>query len=268
MMASTVNLLAWSATPSYTSPQCKKGKTRHVARATLLRARADVRTNSIATEVSASSETEAPPENKERKPAPLERGGTLAGEAAAGKDPGAGVKPVEAGKVVMQIVDGYFKDYRWKNGRWDLSLFTDKDGKTNWDAVIDAEMARRALLEASPIPSVNEDPVNFDTAEIPWWAWVRRFHLPEAEKLNGRAAMMGYLFAWLVDSVTGAGLVDQQNSFLGKLALHVIVFGVLLVRNLDAIPFYKGLLEEATFYDKQWNAAWEGQKRPSEKEDA
>jgi hypothetical protein len=45
--------------------------------------------------------------------------------------------------------------------------------------VIDAEMARRALLEVSPIPSVNEDPVNFDTAEIPWWAWVRRFHLPE-----------------------------------------------------------------------------------------
>ena len=23
------------------------------------------------------------------------------------------------------------------------------------------------------------------------WAWVRRFHLPEAEKLNGRAAMVG-----------------------------------------------------------------------------
>jgi hypothetical protein len=21
--------------------------------------------------------------------------------------------------------------------------------------------------------------VLFDTAEIPWWAWVRRFHLPE-----------------------------------------------------------------------------------------
>jgi hypothetical protein len=40
-------------------------------------------------------------------------------------------------------------------------------------------MARRRLLEESPIPSTNEEPVLFDTSEIPWWAWVRRFHLPE-----------------------------------------------------------------------------------------
>ncbi len=40
-------------------------------------------------------------------------------------------------------------------------------------------MERRRLLEESPIPSTNEEPVLFDTAEIPWWAWVRRFHLPE-----------------------------------------------------------------------------------------
>ena len=44
----------------------------------------------------------------------------------------------------------------------------------------------------------------FDTAEIPWWAWVRRFHLPEAEKLNGRAAMVGYVLALFVDQLTGA----------------------------------------------------------------
>lgn len=48
--------------------------------------------------------------------------------------------------------------------------------------VIDAEMARRKLLEESPIPSTNEEPVFFDTAEIPWWAWVRRFHLPEVRR--------------------------------------------------------------------------------------
>ena len=45
--------------------------------------------------------------------------------------------------------------------------------------VIDAEMARRRLLEDTPIPSRLDDPVNFDTEMIPWWAWVRRFHLPE-----------------------------------------------------------------------------------------
>lgn len=45
----------------------------------------------------------------------------------------------------------------------------------------------------------------------------------QAEKLNGRAAMMGYLLAGLVDLATGAGLVEQQESFLGKLMLHVTV---------------------------------------------
>lgn len=40
-------------------------------------------------------------------------------------------------------------------------------------------MARRKLLEESPIASTQEEPVLFDTSEIPWWAWVRRFHLPE-----------------------------------------------------------------------------------------
>ena len=49
--------------------------------------------------------------------------------------------------------------------------------------VIDAEMGRRKLLEDSPIASTNEDPVFFDTAQIPWWAWVKRFHLPEASTL-------------------------------------------------------------------------------------
>ena len=37
-------------------------------------------------------------------------------------------------------------------------------------------------------------------------------------------------------------------------------------RNVDVIPKYKNLLDEATFYDKQWGATWEGQKRPSETE--
>jgi len=51
--------------------------------------------------------------------------------------------------------------------------------------------------------------VLFDTAEIPWWAWVRRFHLPEAEKLNGRAAMVGYVLALFVDQLTGESQLGQ-----------------------------------------------------------
>lgn len=44
--------------------------------------------------------------------------------------------------------------------------------------MIDAEIARRKLLEESPVASVN-GAVKFDTSSIPWWAWVKRFHLPE-----------------------------------------------------------------------------------------
>jgi len=151
----------------------------------------------------------------------------------------------------LQLKDGRFIDDRWVGGRWDLSKFRDAKGEMDWDAVIDAEMARRKLLEESPIPSTNEEPVLFDTSEVPWWAWVRRFHLPEAEKLNGRAAMVGYFMALVVDQLTGYGLLDQQNSFLGKVLLHLTVFGVLLVRTTADLDKYKNLLDEATFYDKQ-----------------
>ena len=60
------------------------------------------------------------------------------------------------------------------------------------------------------------------------------------------------------------GLLDQQNSFFGKILLHVAVFGILLIRTSSDIEKYKNLVDEATFYDKQWNATWEGQERPSD----
>ncbi|KAF6255183.1 low molecular mass early light-induced protein [Scenedesmus sp. NREL 46B-D3] len=197
--------------------------------------------------------------SQERKLGPLEKGGTLSGAAAAGK-----VRAATGN--YLQLRDGRFIDDRWVGGRWDLSRFANAAGETDWDAVIDAEMARRRLLEESPIPSTNEEPVLFDTSEIPWWAWVRRFHLPEAEKLNGRACMVGYFMALIVDQLTGYGLVDQQDSFLGKLLLHITVFGVLLVRSTADLDKYKNLLDEATFYDKQWQSTWAGVPRPSETE--
>jgi hypothetical protein len=38
-------------------------------------------------------------------------------------------------------------------------------------------------------PAVYDEDGLFDTSIIPWWAWVRRFHLPEAEKINGGATL-------------------------------------------------------------------------------
>lgn len=247
------------------TPLCPTSTRR--ARALAPRADADADANGAAAAVADAADA--------RKPGPLQRGGTLSGAAAAGKDASDKFKAMAAGEsaaapgALLQITaDGKFRDPRWAGGRWTLShpAFKAASGETDWDRVIDAEMARRKLLEDRPIPSTNEEPVLFDTGEIPWWAWVRRFHLPEAEKLNGRAAMLGYVLAILVDKLTGAGLIDQQESFLGKLALHVCVFGVLLVRTTGDWDKYKNLVDEATFYDKQWAATWEGQERPSESE--
>eukprot|EP01024_Parvocaulis_polyphysoides_P039947 TRINITY_DN3620_c0_g1_i2.p1 TRINITY_DN3620_c0_g1~~TRINITY_DN3620_c0_g1_i2.p1 ORF type:complete len:202 (+),score=37.21 TRINITY_DN3620_c0_g1_i2:430-1035(+) len=195
---------------------------------------------------------------------PLSRGGTQSGEAALGKDASQATKSKSTGSFEQRIEDGRFVDSRWVSGRWDLEQFKGSEGKIDWDNVIDAEMGRRKLLENTPIDSMNEDKVLFSTDEIPWWAWVRRFHLPEAERLNGRAAMVGYFMALFVDQLTGVGILDQQNSFFGKLLLHITVFGVLLIRSNDDLKKYAGLLQEATFYDNQWNASWKDRERPQD----
>ncbi|KAK8510828.1 hypothetical protein V6N13_097606 [Hibiscus sabdariffa] len=149
-----------------------------------------------------------------------------------------------------------FEDPRWITGTWDLKQF-EKNGSTDWDAVIDAEVRRRKWLQDNPETTSNNDPVVFDTSIIPWWAWMKRFHLPEAELLNGRAAMIGFFMAYLVDSLTGVGLVDQMGNFFCKTLLFVAVSGVLLIRKNEDLDNIKKLIEETTFYDKQWKATWQ-----------
>ncbi|EYU31720.1 hypothetical protein MIMGU_mgv1a012232mg [Erythranthe guttata] len=166
-----------------------------------------------------------------------------------------------ADPVVVETVNS-FKDARWVGGTWDLKQFG-KDGQTNWDAVIDAEVKRRKWMQDNPQSSSNEEPVIFDTSIVPWWSWVKRFHLPEAELLNGRAAMVGFFMAYFVDSLTGVGLVDQMGNFFCKTLLFVAVGGVLLIRKNEDIEKVKKLLEETTFYDKQWQATWKEEAPPT-----
>ncbi|KAE8678636.1 hypothetical protein F3Y22_tig00111403pilonHSYRG00193 [Hibiscus syriacus] len=149
-----------------------------------------------------------------------------------------------------------FEDPRWIGGTWDLKQFEQK-GSIDWDAVIDAEVRRRKWLQDNPETTSNDDPVVFDTSIIPWWAWMKRFHLPEAELLNGRAAMIGFFMAYLVDSLTGVGVVDQMGNFFCKTLLFVAVSGVLLIRKNEDLDNIKKLIEETTFYDKQWQATWQ-----------
>ncbi|KAJ6389165.1 hypothetical protein OIU77_027498 [Salix suchowensis] len=130
-----------------------------------------------------------------------------------------------------------------------------------------SEARRRKWLQGNPESSNNDDPVVFDTSIIPWWAWMKRFHLPEAELLNGRAAMIGFFMAYLVDSLTGVGLVDQMGNFFCKTLLFVAVVGVLLIRKNEDLETVKKLLEETTFYDKQWQATWQDEISTTPKND-
>ncbi|CAN6242869.1 unnamed protein product [Urochloa humidicola] len=192
----------------------------------------------------------APPQEPEAEPAPAaaSNGSTVEAPAKAAEaeaEAAAAAAPVPA-----------FRDARWVNGTWDLSKF-EKGGVVDWDAVIDAEARRRKWLEDYPEATNTDEAVVFDTSVIPWWAWMKRFHLPEAEKLNGRAAMVGFFMAYFVDSLTGVGLVDQIGNFFCKTLLFVAVAGVLLIRKNEDIDSLKKLFDETTFYDKQWQATWQ-----------
>ncbi|KAL0321715.1 UNVERIFIED_CONTAM: Light-harvesting complex-like protein 3 isotype 1, chloroplastic [Sesamum calycinum] len=141
---------------------------------------------------------------------------------------------------------------------WDVgSQHVVKQGRVDWDAVIVAEAKRRKFLELYPEASSNEEPVLFRSSIIPWWAWIVHSHLPEAELLNGRAAMVGFFMAYLVDALTGLDVVGQTGNFVCKAALFVTVIGVVLFRRKEDLGNLQKLADEATFYDKQWRASWQ-----------
>ncbi|CAJ1928734.1 unnamed protein product [Sphenostylis stenocarpa] len=149
-----------------------------------------------------------------------------------------------------------FEDPRWVGGTWDLKQFK-KTGIIDWDAVIDAEVKRRKRLEDNPESCTNDNPVLFTSSVIPWWAWMERFYLPEAELLNGRAAMLGFFMAYLVDSLTGVGIAEQMSNFFCKTLLFTAVTGILVVQKKEDIGTLLKLWEEITFYDQQWQATWQ-----------
>ncbi|KAF5732267.1 hypothetical protein HS088_TW18G00959 [Tripterygium wilfordii] len=123
-------------------------------------------------------------------------------------------------------------DTRWKNGTWDLNMFV-KNGKMDWDSLIAAEAKRRKFLEVYPGVTTDQEPVLFRSSIIPWWAWLKSSYLPEAELINGRAAMVGFFMAYIVDALTRLDLVGQTGNFISKAALFVTVIGVILVRRTE-----------------------------------
>jgi len=201
-----------------------------------------------------------------RKPSPLDTGGTLTGKKAAGKDAGGKALGDLGGSYFFSAGDTtVFEDTRWKDGCWDFEMFKGGDGEVDWNGVIDAEVRRRKILQDYPAACDATVPVTFDLAMIPWKVWVTRFHLPEAEKANGRAAMIGFFSAYMVDLVFHVSIADQMNSFVGKALLLATIVSTLAIRRNEDLDMLKNLADEATFYDRQWAATWDGVERPSDK---
>ncbi|CAI9774954.1 unnamed protein product [Fraxinus pennsylvanica] len=154
-----------------------------------------------------------------------------------------------------------FSDERWKNGTWDLNMFV-KHGRMDWDTMITSEARRRKYLEKHPEAATHEEQVLFRSSVIPWWAWIKHSHLPEAEVLNGRAAMVGFFMSYIVDALTGLDVVGQAGNFICKAALFLTIIGVILFRKTQDFENIQKLAEEATFYDKQWQASWQNHDDP------
>lgn len=79
--------------------------------------------------------------------------------------------------------------------------------------------------------------------------------------------MVGFFMAYFVDSLTGLGVVDQMSNFFCKTLLFVAVLGVLLIRKNEDVENLKKLLEETTFYDRQWQATWQQDETSTTKKD-
>lgn len=217
----------------------------------------------VVTKASADATPAAP---KARKASPLETGGTLKGSMAAGKNAGAATLAAMQGREWKMGTETEFTDSRWVNGCWDFDQFKAADGEVNWNGVVDAEVRRRKILEDYPAACDDKEPVTFDLSMIPTKVWVTRFHLPEAEQINGRAAMVGLVSALLVDKIFHISIAAQFDSFLGKILLFATIVGCAFIRKNQDVDSLKGLADEATFYDRQWAATWDGVERPAKDE--
>lgn len=65
--------------------------------------------------------------------------------------------------------------------------------------------------------------------------------------------------AYLVDALTGLDMVGQTGNFVCKAALFFTIVAVLVFRRKEDVENIRKLADEATFYDKQWQASWEKQ---------
>ncbi|XP_060676011.1 light-harvesting complex-like protein 3 isotype 1, chloroplastic [Ziziphus jujuba] len=75
----------------------------------------------------------------------------------------------------------------------------------------------------------------------------------------GRAAMVGFFMAYIIDALTGLDVVGQSGNFICKAGLFVTVTGIILFKKTQDFDNLKKLADEATLYYKQWQSSWQDQ---------
>jgi len=106
-------------------------------------------------EAETSAAPKAPAAKKQRKPAPLEVGGTKSGAQAAGKAASAKAVAAATGSTYVEPASATtFNDPRWVEGCWDFAQFKGADGETDWNSVVDAEVRRVSCLPHTPLRPV------------------------------------------------------------------------------------------------------------------
>jgi hypothetical protein len=144
---------------------------------------------------------------------------------------------------------------------------------------------RRKWLEGYPEATTTDDAVVSDTSIIlPWWAWMKRFHLPEAENLNGQSqapsichsvqplvrrqthfcvqvqtqfSLSIYVYMQVVLPWSASSWFDGCGACWPNGQLFLQNVAVLLVRKNEDLGSLKKVIDESTFYDKQWQATWQ-----------
>lgn len=75
--------------------------------------------------------------------------------------------------------------------------------------------------------------------------------------------MVGFFMAYIVDGLTGLGMVGQTGNIICKAALFVTLISIILMRRTQDFDNLRKLADEATLYDKQWQASWQDQNAKS-----
>lgn len=71
--------------------------------------------------------------------------------------------------------------------------------------------------------------------------------------------MVGFFMSNVVDALTGLDMVGQTGNFLCKAGLFVTVISIIFFRRTEDFENLRKLADEATLYDKQWQASWQDQ---------